>query len=85
MDGLTCDQLAQYWGCLPGNDCYGTCRLAAQRALDDLIAVRDPCLLRSAARWAGTQVWLDWEPANTVRGAEWPDDGGGPGRGSHCN
>ena len=85
MADLTCDQLAQYRGCRAGNDCYDTCRLAAQRAMDNPIAAADPRELGSAARWAADQAWLDWEPANTVRGAEWPDDGGGPGRGSHCN
>ena len=71
MPDLTCDQLAQYWGCQPGNTCYGTCRLAARRALDNPVAAPD--MLASAARWAAQQAWLVREPpGRTVRGVEWP-------------
>jgi hypothetical protein len=69
---LTCNQLAQYRGCLPGNDCYDTCQLAAQRVLDNPVAAADQDELRDAARWAATITWLPLLPGREVRGAEWP-------------
>jgi len=51
---LSSDQLAQYRGCDPVNDCYSEC---CQVACEDIAENADPGELRQAAAWAATQTW----------------------------
>lgn len=53
---LTRDQLAQYWGCWPHNECYPDCCEAAQWAIDNPDAA-DPGELRRAETWAAGETW----------------------------
>lgn len=52
---LNADQLAQYRGCWPENECYHDCVEAAQHAIDERT---NPDELQRAEAWAGTETWI---------------------------
>jgi hypothetical protein len=55
MSRLTADQLAQFRGCEPWNECYGECFAAAAEAIKERWW---PDELAEAEAWAATQTWI---------------------------
>jgi hypothetical protein len=55
---LNADQLAQWRGCWPENECYWDCVEAARYAIENAETDSDHEELRMAREWADRQTWI---------------------------